>query len=557
MRQGFADDDGSARVQFARRLTALHRAAGAPSLRNVAMLAQRHGETDQRVAAATAQRISDWMSGRNVPARFESLVPVLQVLGSRARRRAGSASDAVNLRSWRNLWQAARSAPVVRPHSADPPYPDASGYGAEHASVLFGRRRALAGLLELVRASADSAGPADPVVLTGASGVGKTALLHAGVVPTLRAEPGRWAIAAMTPGRDPIGTLTRIFCGSADSATMEPDAVRRWAGKRRPLLIVDQLEQLYRPDLAPAERESFLFGLRRLAEAGTVLVAVRPDRLQACAEFPWLSNALRHNSFTLTPMGRQDLVSAIVGPPRSCGVSVDPGVVELLLAALEGDRTATLPPTADAGTLSVLSAAMRSMWPHRGGARLDATAYRRVGGVAGVVGHLAERCWEGLTEEERIDLGQVLPALVTVHRDGTLVRRRMPVGDLGRIATRSGPGLVERLIRARLITVDSRHAHLIHDALLDWERLRGWIAANRTQLIWRQRIEDDAAEWEAAGRDPELLYRGVRLTTAIHHADPSLSLLATRFLRACARAELGGAPDRPCGAVEFQNASAS
>ncbi|MFI5780266.1 hypothetical protein [Nocardia sp. NPDC051570] len=552
-----AQQGGSARTEFARRLATLHRAAGTPSLRNVAMLAQRRGEMDNRPAVATAQRVSDWMSGRNVPARFESLVPVLQVLGSRARRRAGTASETINLRAWRMLWSAARAAPVATADGAAAPYPDASGFSEAHESVFFGRRRALTGLMEMIRASADSDRAADLVVLTGASGVGKSALLHAGVVPALRAESGRWAIAGMVPGRDPVGTLMRIFCDSDDFAVDDLDAgvIGRWTGERRLLLIVDQFERLYHPEIEPTDRETFLLLLKRLAGIGSVLVSVRSDHLIRCSEFTWLANALQHNSFTLTPMRRQELVSAVVGPPRTCGVTVDPGVVELLIAALDGGR-ATPARGADAGALPILSTAMRAMWARRGGDRIDIPTYRRVGGIAGVVGQLAEHCWDGLTDSERLDAQQILLALVAVHRDGTLVRRRVPVADLGRIAARSGPRLIERLARARLLTLTTRHAIGIHDALLDWEPLRNWITANRSLLIWRQRIEDDAAEWEAADRDPGLLYRSIRLTSAIRYADPSLSIPATRFLRACARAELGGADGELCCTDEYEEASA-
>ncbi|RDI61425.1 ATP-binding protein [Nocardia pseudobrasiliensis] len=554
--EGQGENPGSARNEFARRLAALHRAAGLPSLRNVAMLAQRRGEGDHRSAVATAQRISDWVSGRNVPARFESLVPVLQVLGSRARRRAGTPSETINLRAWRMLWSAARATPVASAGGPGAPYPDAAGFSEAHESVFFGRRRALSGLLEMIRASADSDRPARPIVLTGASGVGKSALLHAGVVPALRAEPGRWAIAAMVPGRDPLGTLARIFGGSSDFALADLDAqtIARWSGGRRPLLIVDQFEQLYRPELDPAAREGFLRWLDRLTAVGSVLVSIRSDQVVHCSEPSWLSNALQHNSFTLTPMRRQELVSAIVGPPRTRGVTVDPGVVDLLIASLDGGRAVPARP-ADAGALPVLSTAMRSMWARRSGERLDIATYRRVGGVAGVVGQLAERYWAGLTERERLDAQQVLLALVTVHRDGTVVRRRAPLADLDGLAAGSGPDLVERLVRARLVTLAARHAVLAHDALLDWDRLRNLIATNRTMLIWRQRIEDDAAEWEAADRDPGLLYRGVRLTSAIRSADPSLSPAATRFLRACARTELGGSEES--GRVdEYEEAAA-
>ncbi|MBF6332541.1 ATP-binding protein [Nocardia transvalensis] len=526
----------------------MHRAAGAPSLRNVAMLAQQRGaigEGQGRSALASAQRVSDWMSGRNVPARFESLLPVLQVLAARARRRAGTPGETLDLRAWRALWLAARSAPAALPETiARPPYPDADGGYGDHEPVLFGRRRQVVCLLEMIRKSADPDRAADVIVLTGASGVGKTALLRGGVVPALNAEAGRWAVTVVALGRDPLRALQKITDETTDSG-----------GSERLLLIVDQFEQLFRPEVDAADRETFLLGLKRLSAIGSVLVSVRCTHLVDCSRYSWLANAVQHNGFRLNPMRRQELVSAIAGPPRSRGVTVDPGVVELIVTALDMSRPTLTRSAAEAGALPVLAATMRSLWTHHSGSRLDVAGYRRVGGVAGVVTRLAEQTWEGLRAGEQVDARRLLLALLTVHRDGTVVRRRLTLADLERIAARPGADLFERLVSARLITVESRHACLAHDSLLEWDRLRGWVAEHRELLIWRDRIEADAAEWETADRDPGLLYRSIRLTTAIHHADPALSPLATEFLRACARAELGAQSADSWPGKDYQDVS--
>ena len=63
---------GRPREEFARHLNALYAAAGCPSLRSLAGNAQlraRAGRAPGSAVAVTAQRISDWKAGRNVPAR--------------------------------------------------------------------------------------------------------------------------------------------------------------------------------------------------------------------------------------------------------------------------------------------------------------------------------------------------------------------------------------------------------------------------------------------------------------------------------------------------------
>ncbi|WP_280269563.1 AAA family ATPase [Nocardia wallacei] len=538
-----ADTGGSARQEFARQLSALHRAAGAPSLRKVAMLAQQRadeGGGKGRSALASAQRISDWMSGRNVPAKFESLLPVLQVLNARARRRAGASGTTADLRAWRPLWAAARTAPVGRLTGTAPLYPGNGVYAQEHEAIFFGRQRALAALLELVRASASPHRSADVVVLTGASGVGKSSLLHAGLIPVLAAESGRWRVATMTPGPDRAHVLAQILSAGEDSASSNNHDAMSAQPSRRPLVVIDQFEKMFDGSVEPTAREDFLISLKQLCTNASVVISVRSDRLADCAQYPWLAHAIQHNGFRLNPMTRQELVSAIAGPPRTRGVAIEPGVVELLLNSLDATRPTVDRQQADPGVLAILHATMRSMWWCHTDERLSVADYRRIGGIEQTMRGIAEAAWAQLDPDAQTDARQILLALVTVHRDGTVDRRRLPGAELRRIATgtSSGEELVERLVLARLITIDYKHAVLVHDTLLCWDRLNAWISENRTALVWRHRIEEDAAEWDTADRDAGLLYRSVRLTAAVRHADPTLSAFATEFLRASARAEL-------------------
>src|SRR3546814_18054694 len=74
--------------------------------------------------------------------------------------------------------------------------------------------------------------------------------------------------------------------------------------------------------------------------------------------------------------------------------------------------------------------------------------------------------------------------------------------------------VVERLTEVCLLTVGDRKVQIAHEALLrTWPRLRGWIEESRDDLRMRQRIARAAAEWQAAERDTDLLYRGTPLLT--------------------------------------------
>ncbi|MFI7667329.1 hypothetical protein [Nocardia sp. NPDC049526] len=74
----------SPRSVLAQRLTSPFEAAGNPKLRQVAAAAEARMKATRGPAkggTASLQRISDWRSGRNVPAQFETLLQPLQNTG--------------------------------------------------------------------------------------------------------------------------------------------------------------------------------------------------------------------------------------------------------------------------------------------------------------------------------------------------------------------------------------------------------------------------------------------------------------------------------------------
>jgi transcriptional regulator with XRE-family HTH domain len=89
------------------------------------------------------------------------------------------------------------------------PYRGLLPFGESDAEVFYGRERLAA---ELAAKLAARAGRGGLVVVTGASGSGKSSLLRAGLVPILargRQIPGsdRWPRIVMTPTRDPLSEL--------------------------------------------------------------------------------------------------------------------------------------------------------------------------------------------------------------------------------------------------------------------------------------------------------------------------------------------------------------
>lgn len=160
----------SPRALFAARFSGLFAAAGQPTLRSVvdkANARMRAARASGTVGKATVQRVSDWRVGRGVPARFESLAPVLVTLLEMARR-AGTPlpPDLTNLATWRALWKAAAAsaaAGTAVPHQLPRAITDFTG------------RDEIADRLS-AQLIADSAAAVAVAVITGMGGIGKTTL---------------------------------------------------------------------------------------------------------------------------------------------------------------------------------------------------------------------------------------------------------------------------------------------------------------------------------------------------------------------------------------------
>ncbi|MFI9010495.1 AAA family ATPase [Actinosynnema sp. NPDC053489] len=576
------------RAVFAERFALLYAEAGDPPLKKVTESVSRARRTDERgrPVRATAQRVSDWRRGRNVPARFSALSVVLEILIGEARksRPQPPAAGLYDLEAWRALWEEALASPVSAPDDEEPPSSDEIGvcpyrglaaFQPEDSSWFFGRERSTAALVSRLGSAAETGGI---VMLVGASGAGKSSLVRAGVIPSIRdgalAVPGstKWPAVVVTPGADPVRELVREIPELADILDMAlaldgmdhdlvasghgPDTflgqtlmgVMRFAGQIRAafaayaarhggdrvVVVVDQFEEAF--TLSPDESRVQVFvqalhvACTPAVPGGTapavVLVGVRADFYGRCLAFPELADALQDRQMVLGPMTSAELREAVSRPAKAAGLHLEPGLVELMLRDL-GVRSGRAQARAgqgayDAGALPLLSHALLATWQRRQAGKLTIAGYRSAGGIQGAVAATAERAWADLAPDAQQVARPLLLRLVRVGEDTQDTRRRSTRDELVEQAANrdAGEEALEVLARARLVTLDAGSVEITHEALLQaWPRLRSWIDQDREGQLLRQRLEEDAATWAAQDRDSSLLYRGARLETARHWAD--------------------------------------
>lgn len=424
------------------------------------------------------------------------------------------------------------------------PYRGLLAFEMEHRALFFGRSSEAGTLIERLRSESF-------VLVTGDSGVGKSSLCRAGVLPLVlegALGDGRaYTAARVVPGRRPVTALAEAI-GAAIGA---PEAalagilraapasivreVRARLGARRGLvLLCDQLEELSTVS-DPAEAAlagEALAALGLHAPGVRLLATVRADFLARVSSIPGLGEEIARALYFLRPMSPEKIREAIVGPARAKGVAFESeALVEMLV-----DSTAS----AEAG-LPLLQFALAELWDARPtkASPLSAAALTAMGGVAGALARHADHVVAGLPDAQRGVARRLLGALVTPA--GTRARRdeaELGVRDPGARAARE---TLEALVRGRLICAreGERGAayEIAHEALIrEWGTLRRWLEEQADGRAARERLTAAAAEWERLGRSRDALFSGRQLGEAAILEREELGAREAAFLDASRRA---------------------
>ena len=509
-------------------------------------------------AQLSPRSVSDLERGINRTARKETAElladaldlarPMRELFVAAARGRA-SAEDVLAAREGRTP----RAGHRVAVRARGCPYRGLLAFGESDAEVFYGRERLSAELTAKLTARATDGGL---VVVTGASGSGKSSLLRAGLLPILtRGQQvpgsGRWPRIVMTPTKDPLTELAARLAavGGPDALAVReglarhPDqadlairsAVLAEAARRdeersasddsaaRLVLIVDQFEQVFtlNPDLGgEVTQQAFITALCSAATnpvgpgqepPALVVIAVRGDFCDRCAAFPELAGALQDGLFVVGPMTESELRVAITGPAEAAGLRIDPALTDTILGDLRvagGNRSA--------GVLPLLSQAMALTWAHREGDRLTSHGYAQAGGVSHAVQTGADRVYESLPAGQQPLARDVLRSMTVASSDGTVARCPVSREDLYTGLPHAARSDIDAVLDAfaaeRLVVLDGDTAQLSHDVLLRaWPRLRGWLEEDQASWILYGQLADAAAAWHDSHDDPSFLYRGAQL----------------------------------------------
>jgi hypothetical protein len=392
------------------------------------------------------------------------------------------------------------------------PYKGLRAFEKEDQDLFFGRENAVRQLTDAVAASA-------LVPVVGASGIGKSSLVQAGLLPHLEQEKTGWGVETILPrpnlplalaaalarlsGMPPVVPAPQLeawqeclslrgLAAAAEKACMED---QRW---EHAVIVIDQFEEALIPD---GESGPVLRQLGELSDGGvlTVVLTIRGDSFGRFFESQEsFGERLRRNAIALRGMDERELREAIRRPAERYGFDVTDPLVDELVEAIR-DRPGALP---------LLEFSLDQMWrtlPPRQ-MTLSSDEYRRIHGLNGALSAHADQVLISLSEAER--------ALVRRLFVNHLTSVDQP--DVRRVIRRSdcGPGywpVIVRLANERLLTVGcdehgNETAEVVHEALLRaWSQLQVWLDAERPFRRWRQRLREDMKPWLETGDSRELM----------------------------------------------------
>lgn len=402
----------------------------------------------------------------------------------------------------------------IDPAPGQPPYKGLQAFDRTDAELFFGREQLIGELLAHVQQ--------EPfLAIVGPSGSGKSSLVRAGLGAALASQP-TWSVTLITPTAQPLSNLTTALA-------QRPTPARHW------LLVVDQFEELF--TLCRDKNERQLFVTQLLAVAGlsspittpvaTVLITLRADFYADCAEFERLRAALARWQTYIGPLSPAELRRAIAEPAQRNGWAIEPDLIELLLRDVGNEP----------GALPLLAQALLETWNRRRGRLLTVAGYVASGSVQGAIARTAETVYkERLLPEQQPVARQIFLELTEIGESGQNTRRRVTQPDLLARAGAAAQPVLDTLAQARLIIVAEHTVEVAHEALIrEWPLLQSWIEADRAALRAHRQLTQAAQEWEQLARDPDLLYRGVRLAQALEYQQAGaiyLNSAETAFLQA-------------------------
>jgi len=322
------------------------------------------------------------------------------------------------------------------------PYKFLDYYTERDAGLFFGREREVDSICSQILARRS-------FILHGRSGVGKSSILRAGLMPKLKAQGHLvFVIRSFT---DPVHQMENALAGLVPREELsEPETlsqrIKRGGADSFVIFFLDQFEEFFLL-LSEDARLHFANTIRELASELPVrlVFALREDLLAEMSQLKAAIPEIFHHEYRLKRLDRDQAELAITGPARAVGCSYEPELVERLLKDI-GDAGGVDPPQ--------LQIVCDNLYDSRDAEdSITLSAYERLGGAAQILAGYLERVLRRFNADDLLLTKRILTALISE----TGQRLILKIDELeSRVGSRSSDSpaaklLIEELVAARIL----------------------------------------------------------------------------------------------------------
>jgi DNA-binding winged helix-turn-helix (wHTH) protein len=373
--------------------------------------------------------------------------------------------------------------PVARP------YKFLDYYTEQDARLFFGREQEVDAICSQILAHRS-------FILHGRSGVGKSSILRAGLMPKLKAQGH--LVQVIRSFTDPVHQMVNSVSGAlnveagADLKSSLNDLVGRVGDGRCVIFFLDQFEEFFSL-LGEEARRNFLNVARELA-AGTLPVrlvfALREDLLAEMSQLKSAIPEIFHHEYRLKRLSREQAEMAITGPAGAVGCRYEPELVTRLLEDI-GDPGGIDPPQLQIVCDNLYDARDETC-------TIGLGAYEQLGGARQILAGYLERVLRRFNANDLRITKQILTALIS--EDGQ--RLVLKAAELeARVGSRCDDDiatnlLIEELVAARVLRRRRQEGaswiELAHDFLTP--EISRWLTADQVALKRARGVIERAME---------------------------------------------------------------
>jgi WD40 repeat protein len=373
------------------------------------------------------------------------------------------------------------------------------------------------------------------LAVVGPSGSGKSSVVKAGLIPSLRKGEmhgsENWFYVEMTPKAHPMAELEQALfkvTTKRDANFKETLHAEDGYGLFRALdqalpdekselvIVIDQFEELYTLTEDEAEREQFLKVLvKAVGEALSrvwIIITLRADFVGRPLQHQEFGNLITERIEFVLPMSAKELEQSIVGPANRVGLKIEGSLVAVIVADVNKQP----------GALPLLQYALTELYNNRKGITLTLDAYRTMGGISGALARRADELYVQMKNESKQAARQLFLRLITISEGSEATRRRAMQAELTSVADEGEKNRIQQIMnnfaKYRLLTFDhdpttrAPTVEIAHEALIrEWDQFRTWIRDSREQLQAQRRLTTATEDWVKSNRDSSFLASGSRL----------------------------------------------